>query len=71
MRGKTIYYNSVPSITDGEEMYYKHMKFLSELRSFPDFEVKTRKLQRSSTEEIIQEKKELVATLGLCNGTEK
>ena len=41
------YYNSVPDISDGEEVYYKHMKFLEELKK-QGIIVKTRKLKKIS-----------------------
>jgi hypothetical protein len=49
------YYNSTPDITDGEVMYYKHMEYLSSLEK-QGIRVITRKLQKSSTEEILREK---------------
>ncbi len=64
---KTIYYNSIPSIADGKEIYYKHIRFINELQKLPNFEVKTRKLQRHSNKEILQEKEELIKTLKLCD----
>lgn len=64
---RSIYYNSVPSIEDGKQMYYDHMKFLSSIEKLPKFEVKTRKLQRHSTSEILQEKTEQISNLGLCD----
>lgn len=63
---KTIYYNSVPSIKDGEEIYYSHIKFLDEVRSYDNFEVKTRKLQRYSTKEEIEIRQKEISNLGLC-----
>lgn len=63
---KTKYYNSIPSIEDGEEVYYKHMKFISELKTYDNFEVVTRKLQRLSTKEKIQIIQNEVSSLGLC-----
>lgn len=63
---KSIYYNSVPSIADGKKMYYDHMKFLDGIKKLPRFEVKTRKLQRSSTVEIQKEKQEIIDSLELC-----
>ena len=64
---KTVYYNSVPSIGDGKRLYWSHMNFLKDLEKLPNFEVKTRKLQRTSTQELVQEKKETLATLDLCS----
>ncbi len=63
---KSIYYNSVPSIEDGKDKYYKHMKFLSEVGSYQNFEVKTRKLQRLSNKEAINVMNHEVSNLGLC-----
>jgi uncharacterized LabA/DUF88 family protein len=60
------YYNSVPSLKDGTVIYNKHVTFLNNLTKNPIFNVKTRKLQRRSTEEILQEKKELITGLELC-----
>lgn len=61
-----FYYNSVPSIKDGEEMYNKHMKFINHLNNLPKWEAITRKLQRSSNEEIIEEKNAIIEKLKLC-----
>ncbi len=66
VRLKTIYYNSVPSIADGEETYYKHIKFLGEVKKLLNFEVRTRKLQRSSTNEKVQLINKELSALGLC-----
>lgn len=65
-RNKTRYYNSVPNVEDGKEMYWKHMNFLEELGKLPRFDVIIRKLQRSSTQEILQEKRAIISNLGLC-----
>jgi len=59
------YYNSVPSISDGELMYYRHMQFLSNLEK-QGIIVITRKLQRNSTKEIIAERKEILNSLDIC-----
>lgn len=64
---RSVYYNSVPDIKDNERMYWRHMKFLNEINELPKFSVKTRKLQKSSTAEILLEKKELLNSLGLCD----
>ncbi len=63
---KTRYYNSIPSVEDGKEMYWKHINYLEGLEKLPKFEVITRKLQRSSTKEILNERKEIITNLGLC-----
>ncbi len=49
------YYNSVPDIADGEEVYYKHMKFLGELKR-QGIIVKTRKLKKIIKDNICVEK---------------
>jgi len=46
------YYNSIPNIEDGEEVYYKHMVFLANLKR-DGIEVKTRKLRRLKEKGII------------------
>lgn len=66
-RKLSIYYNSVPSIADGELMYYKHMRFLSEIEDLPKFEVKTRKLQRHSTREVMIDKRAIIDSLDFCD----
>ena len=49
------YYNSVPDISDGEEVYYKHMKFLEGLKK-QGIIAKTRKLKKIIKDEISVEK---------------
>jgi len=49
------YYNSIPDISDGEEVYYKHIKFLEELKK-QGIIVQTRKLKKISKENIFIEK---------------
>jgi len=39
------YYNAIPDISDGEEIYYKHLKFLDDLRK-QGVIVKDRKLKK-------------------------
>lgn len=70
VRKKTKYYNSVPNVEDGKEMYWKHMDFLNGLRELPRFEVITRKLQRSSTRDVLKEKDAIVSNLSLCGKCE-
>jgi len=60
-----FYYNSVPSISDGETIYYRHMQFLSDLGK-QRIHVITRKLQRNSTKEIIAERESILRGLDLC-----
>lgn len=52
---KIRYYNSVPDIKNGKENYYKHQKFLSELKK-EGIIVKTRKLKEIKDKEINIEK---------------
>jgi len=59
------WYASVPSIVDGEAMYYRHMSFLSHLEK-EGIKVITRKLQRLSSKEIIEKKKQIIENLDLC-----
>ena len=64
---RSRYYNSVPNVEDNKEVYWKHMEFLKGIEQLPKFEVITRKLQRTSTKELLQEKNEIISNLGLCN----
>lgn len=60
------WYASVPSIADGEEMYYRHMSFLQDLER-KGVKVITRKLQRLSNEEVLKKKRETIDNLDLCD----
>lgn len=60
------YYNSVPSIKYGKEIYFSHLKFIEELRKLPKFKVYTRKLQVHSTKELLKEKQSLIENMDLC-----
>ncbi len=64
---KSFYYNSLPSIEDGQETFYGHIRFLDRIKNLPKFEVKTRKLQRISNKERLQEKKEMLKNVGFCS----
>lgn len=59
------WYSSVPSIVDGESMYYKHMSFLQRLER-NGIKVIKRKLQRLSNEEVLKKRKETIGNLDLC-----
>lgn len=63
---KTVYYNSIPDIRDGKETYYQHIKYLNKVRSIPKFDVKTRKLQKNTTKEVMHEKSTKISQLELC-----
>lgn len=65
-RARTIYYNSIPNIKDSESIYYKHMEFLTRVGRLKDFVVKTRKLQRLSTQEQLQSVEKELKGLKLC-----
>jgi uncharacterized LabA/DUF88 family protein len=59
------WYASLPSIADGERMYYRHMSFLKYLED-NGIKIITRKLQRLSANEIIEKKKDAINNLDLC-----
>lgn len=59
------WYASIPSIADGEPMYYRHMAFLESLEK-KGVKVITRKLQRLSNEEVMKKRKETIDNLDLC-----
>lgn len=61
------YYNSMPTLRDGKNLYYSHLKFIDELKRLPKFIVKTRKLQVHSTKELLKEKHELIDSMDLCD----
>jgi len=61
------YYNSVPTLRDGKELYYSHLRFIDNLKKIPKFSVKTRKLQVHSTTELLREKSLLIESMDLCN----
>ena len=59
------WYVSVPSIKDGEKMYFQHLSYLDHLRN-KGVKVITRKLQRLSNKEILKKKIDLIDSLDLC-----
>jgi len=61
------YYNSIPTMRDGKELYYSHLGFLDNLRKIPKFNIFTRKLQVHSTKELLKEQQELINSMELCN----
>ncbi len=63
---KTCYYNSIPNISQGEERYYAHMKFLEQLRKPHSFEVKTRKLQNRSNLELVNQTDREISDIDIC-----
>lgn len=60
------WYASVPSIADGENMYYRHLSFLQDLEK-KGVKVITRKLQRLSNQEVLKKKRETIDNLDLCD----
>lgn len=60
------WYASVPSISDGEKIYYKHLSFLENLEKH-GVNVIRRKLQKLSNKEILKRKKETIENLDLCD----
>lgn len=66
-RKQSIYYNSVPSIVDGQKLYYEHMEFLNEVAKLPNFIVRTRKLQRHPTKDVLLEKRQTIDSLDFCD----
>lgn len=59
------YYNSLPDISENPIKYHKHMGFLGDLRK-QNIKVFTRKLQKTSTQEILKERIETIENLDLC-----
>lgn len=60
------YYNSMPTLRDGKELYYSHLGFLDDLRKIPRFTILTRKLQVHSTKELLKEQQDLIKSMELC-----
>ena len=57
----------MPTLRDGKDLYYSHLKFIDELRKIPKFVIKTRKLQVHSTKELFKEKRDLIESMDLYN----
>lgn len=64
------WYTSIPSISDGENMYYNHMSYLESLEK-KGINVITRKLQKLSNKEILKRKQQTISGLDLCDGCKK
>jgi uncharacterized LabA/DUF88 family protein len=62
-----FYYNSVPSIANGKELYTKQMGFFNKVSNYPNFTVIKRKLQTHSNKEKIAEKRRILSHLDLCD----
>jgi len=48
------YYNSMPTIRDGKDIYFSHLRFIDDLKNLPKFKVFTRKLQVHSSKELLK-----------------
>jgi len=59
------WYVSIPSIADGEKMYFQHLSFLDYLKN-KGVRIITRKLQRLSNRQISKKKRDLLDSLDLC-----
>jgi len=64
------WYASVPSISDGENIYYRHISYLEDLEK-KNIKVIRRKLQKLSNKEILKRKQEIINNLDLCEDCEK
>ena len=64
------WYASVPSISDGENMYYRHMSYLESLEK-RGIKIILRKLQKLSNKEILKKKQQIISNLDLCESCEK
>jgi uncharacterized LabA/DUF88 family protein len=64
------WYASVPSIEDGENIYYKHVSYLDNLEK-KGIKVIKRKLQKLSNKEILKQKQNVINGLDLCDNCEK
>ena len=60
------YYNSMPTLRDGKDTYFSHLKFIDDLKKISRFTVHTRKLQVHSTKELLKEKQDLIDSMELC-----
>ncbi len=60
------YYNSIPDISENPLKYHQHMDFLTDLEK-QGIKIFTRKLQKTSTKEILREKAQIIESLDLCN----
>jgi len=59
------WYASVPSLSDGSDIYYRHISYLESLRK-KGVKVITRKLQKLSNKEILKQKQNMINELDLC-----
>jgi len=59
------YYNSIPDINENALKYHQHMDFLNDLKK-QRIKIFTRKLQKTSTKEILKEKTQILDRLDLC-----
>lgn len=59
------YYNSIPDISENRLKYHQHMDFLNDLEK-QGIKVSTRKLQKTSTKEILKERLQIIELTDLC-----
>jgi len=59
------WYASVPSISDGEDIYYRHISYLDNLEK-KGVKVIRRKLQKLSNKEILKRKQETINNIDFC-----
>ncbi len=64
------WYASIPSIADGEDIYYRHVSYLKSLEN-KGIKVITRKLQKLSNKEILRRKQDTINNLDLCETCQK
>lgn len=64
------WYASIPSILDGENMYYRHMSYLESLEK-KGIKVIHRKLQKLSNKEMLKRKQDTINNLDLCESCQK
>src|SRR3989344_3783187 len=62
---ETRWYASIPSISDGEDIYYRHISYLENLEK-KGVKVIRRKLQKLSNKEILKRKQETINNLDFC-----
>ena len=64
---QSLYYNSVPSITDNPIVYTAHQNYLTWVASLTKFKVETRPLQRKSTRERLRDALSGLNGVAFCN----
>ncbi len=57
----------MPTLRDGRNLYFSHLRFIDDLKKIAKFSVHTRKLQVHSNKELLKEKQELIDSMDLCD----